>query len=49
MRDPRPEVLPRIAQTTAAVTKLKAIWNDKSIVISSRLRLMRSLAIFVCM
>ena len=32
----KPEVLSRIAQTTAAVTKLKVIWNDKSIAISSR-------------
>ena len=27
----KPEVLFRIAQTTAAVTKLKVIWNDKNI------------------
>ena len=27
----KPEVLSRIAQTTAAVTKLKVIWNDKNI------------------
>ena len=30
------EVLSRIAQTTAAVTKLKVIWNDKKISISPR-------------
>ena len=35
-----PEVLSRIAQTTAAVTKLKVIWNDK-------IRLMHSLAISI--
>ena len=48
----KPEVLSRISQTTAAVTKLKVIWNDKNIAISSKIRLMRSLAmsiiIFVC-
>ena len=43
----KPEVLSRIAQTTAAVTKLKVIWNDKNIAISSKIRLMRSLAIFL--
>ena len=40
----KPEVLSRIAQTTAAVTKLKVIWNDTKIAISSKIRLMRSLA-----
>ena len=47
----KPEVLPRIAQTTAAVTKLKVICNDKNIAISSKIRLMCSLAmsLFVCM
>ena len=34
----------RIARTTAALTKLKLIWNDKNIAISSKIRLMRSLA-----
>ena len=37
-------MLSRIAQTTAAVTKLKGSWNDKNIAISSKIRLMRSLA-----
>ena len=48
---PKPDVLSRIAQTTAAVTKLKVIWNDKNIAISSKIRLMCSLAmsIFVYM
>ena len=40
----KPEVLSRIAQTTAAVTKLKVIWNDKNVAISSKIRLMHSLA-----
>ena len=41
------EVLPMIAQTTAAVTKPKVIWKDKSIVIKSKIRLMRSLVMFI--
>ena len=48
----KPEVLSRIVQTTAAVIKLKVIWNDKNIAISSKIRLIRSLAMsifFVCM
>ena len=43
----KPEVLSRIAQTTAVVTKLKVIWNDKNITISSKIRLMRSLAMSI--
>ena len=43
----KPEALSRIAQTTAAVTKLKVIWNDKIIAISSKIRLMRSLAMSI--
>ena len=45
----KPEVLFRTAQTTAAVTKLKVIWKDKNIAISSRIRLMRSLAMSICL
>ena len=43
----KPEVLSRISQTTAAVTKLKVIWNDMNISISSKIRLMRSLAMSI--
>ena len=32
----KPKVLSRKAQTTAAETKLKVIWNDKNIAISSK-------------
>ena len=39
----KPEILSRIAQTTAAFTKLKPVWIDKSISLSSKIRLMRSL------
>ena len=41
------EVLSRISQTTAAGTKLKVISNDKNIAISSKIRLMRSLAMSI--
>ena len=43
----KPEVLSRTAHTTAAVTRLKVIWNDKNIAISSKIRLMRSLAMYI--
>ena len=43
----KPEVLSRIAQTTAAVTKLKVIWNNKNISISSKIALMHSLAMSI--
>ena len=39
----KPEILSRIAQTTAELTRLKPICNDRSISLSSRIRLMRSL------
>ena len=39
----KPERLSRIAQATAALTRLKPIWIDKSISLSSKIRLMRSL------
>ena len=34
------EILSRIAQTTAALTRLKPVWNDRSISLSSKIRLM---------
>ena len=37
------EILSRIAQTTAALTRLKPVWNDSGISLSSDVRLMRSL------
>ena len=43
----KPEVLSRIAQTTAAVTTLNVIWNGKNIATSSKIRLMRSVAMFI--
>ena len=44
------EILSRIAQTIGAHTKLKTIWKDNNIALSSKIRLMRSLvtSIFLC-
>ena len=39
----KPEILSRIAQTSAALTRLKPVWNDRSISLCSKIRLMRSL------
>ena len=39
----KPEILSSIAQPTAALTRLKPVWIDKSISLSSKIRLMRSL------
>ena len=39
----KPEILSRIAQTTAALTRMKPVWNERSIFLSSKIRLMRSL------
>ena len=46
----KPEIISRIAPTTAALTRLKLVWNDRSISLSSKIRLMRSLviSIFLC-
>ena len=43
----KPEVLSRIAQSTAALTKLKPIWKDNNISLGSKVRLMRPLVISV--
>ena len=40
----KPEILSRIAQTTAALIRLTPVWTDKSISLSSKIRLMCSLA-----
>ena len=37
------DILSRIAQATAALTRLKSVWIDKSISLSSKIRLMCSL------
>ena len=33
----KPEILSRIAQSTAALTRLKPVWTDKSIPLSSKI------------
>ena len=33
----KPEILFRIAQTTAALTRVKPVWNDRSISLSSKM------------
>ena len=43
----KPEILTRIAQATAASVKLKTIWNDRNIALSSKIRLMRSLVMSI--
>ena len=39
----KPEILSRIAQTTAALARLKLVWNERSVFHSSKIRVMRSL------
>ena len=39
----KPEILSRIAQTTAALTRLTTVWNDRSKSLSFKIQLMRSL------
>ena len=41
------EILSRIAQTIGALTKLKTIWKDKNVALSSKIRMMRSLVISI--
>ena len=43
----KPEVLSRIAQASAALTKLKPIWRDNNIPLESKVKLMRSLVISI--
>ena len=39
----KPEILSKIAQTTAALSILKIIWRDKNISLASKIKLMRTL------
>ena len=39
----KPQILSRIAQTTAALSRLKIIWRDKNISLASKVMLMRTL------
>ena len=43
----KPEVLSRIAQATAALTKLKPVWRDNYVSLGSKVKLMRSLVICI--
>ena len=43
----KPEILARIAHATAALAKLKTIWNDRNIALSSKIRLMRCLVMSI--
>ena len=39
----KPEILSRIAQTTAALSRLKIMWRDKNISLASKVKLMQTL------
>ena len=39
----KPEILSRIAQTTAALSRQKIVWRDKNISLASKVKLMRTL------
>ena len=43
----KPEILSRISQAAAALTKLKPIWGDNNISLASKVNLMRSLVISI--
>ena len=38
----KPEILSRTAQTTAALIRLRPVWDDRSISLNSKIRLVRS-------
>ena len=39
----KPEIISRVAQTTAALSKLKIVWKDKNISFASKVKLVRTL------
>ncbi|GFO23137.1 hypothetical protein PoB_004964200 [Plakobranchus ocellatus] len=39
----KPEILPRVKQTAAALTKLMTIWKDRNIALRLKIRLMQAL------
>ena len=45
----KPEILSRIAQTTAALTRLKPVWNDRRISLRFKILLMCYLVTFIFM
>ena len=44
---PKPGILSRIAQTAAALTWLKPVWNDRSSSLSSKIQLKRTFVTFI--
>ena len=44
----KPEILSRMAQTTAALTRLKLVWNDKSILSAPGNDLVTSIFLYAC-
>ena len=42
----KPEILSRIVQTIAALSRLKIIWRDRDISLASKVKLMRTLILF---
>ncbi|KAF6034450.1 hypothetical protein EB796_007241 [Bugula neritina] len=44
----KPKILSRIAQTTAAQTKLRPVWNDRNIELRSKIRLVISIFLYAC-
>ena len=43
------EILLRIAQMTASLTKLNPIWNDRNLTLNSKIRLLHSLVSSICL
>ena len=44
---PKPEVLARVAQVTAALSSLKIVWRCRNITLRSKIHIMRSLVISI--
>ena len=44
----KPEILSRIAQTAAALTRLKPVWNDRSISLSQIRLIVTSIFLYAC-
>ena len=43
----KPEILSRIAETTETLTRLRPVWNDRGISLSSKSQLVRVLFIYI--
>ena len=46
-KDQHPEILSRIAETTAALSRLMIIWRDKNISLASKVKFMRALILSI--